>query len=58
MPDDLKQTGKPDDARINVDQDHELRYWSEKLGVSLGELRKLVQDAGPMVKDVLRELNR
>jgi hypothetical protein len=58
MPDDLKQTGKPDDARINVDQDHELRYWSEKLGVSLHELRKLVQDAGPMVKDVLRELNR
>jgi Protein of unknown function (DUF3606) len=58
MPDDLKQTGKPDDARINVDQDHELRYWSEKLGVSLDELRKLVQDAGPMVKDVLRELNR
>jgi hypothetical protein len=58
MPDDLKQTGKPDDARINVDQDHELRYWSEKLGVSFDELRKLVQDAGPMVKDVLRELNR
>jgi hypothetical protein len=32
--DDLKQTGKPDDARINVDQAHELGYWSEKLGVS------------------------
>ena len=28
MADDLKQTGKPDDARINVDQDHELKYWS------------------------------
>ena len=26
MSDDLKQTGKPDDARINVDQDHELSY--------------------------------
>jgi Protein of unknown function (DUF3606) len=57
MADDLKQTGKPDDARINVDQDYELRYWSEKLGVSLDELRKAVQDAGPMVKDVLRHLN-
>lgn len=34
MADDLKQTGKPDDARINVEQDHELGYWSEKLGVS------------------------
>ena len=24
--DDLKQTGRQDDARINVDRDHELRY--------------------------------
>ena len=34
MADDLKQTGKPDDARISVDQAHELGYWSEKFGVS------------------------
>ena len=25
---DLKQAGKPDDSRINVDQEHELGYWS------------------------------
>jgi hypothetical protein len=31
MADDLKQTGRQDDQRINVDQDHELSYWSEKL---------------------------
>jgi len=58
MTDDLKQTGKPDDQRINPDQDHELAYWSEKLGVSRDELRKAVQAAGPMVKDVQRHLNR
>jgi hypothetical protein len=46
----------PDDARINVDQDHELRYWSEKLGVSRDELKRAVQTAGPMVKDVQRRL--
>jgi hypothetical protein len=57
MADDPKQTGKPDDARINVDQEHE-RYWSEQLGVSRDQLRKAVQDAGPMVKDVQRHLNR
>jgi hypothetical protein len=56
MADNLKQTGKPDDARINVDQDHELRYWSEKLGVSRDELKRAVQTAGPMVKDVQRRL--
>jgi hypothetical protein len=58
MADNLKETGKPDDSRINVEQDHELRYWSEKLGVSRDELRKAVQAAGPMVKDVQRHLNR
>jgi hypothetical protein len=50
--DDQKQTGKPDDARINVDQAHELGYWSEKFGVSREELRRAVQAAGLMVRDV------
>ena len=58
MADDLKQTGKPDDARINVEQEHEVRYWSEKLGVSRDQLRQAVQRAGPLVKDVQRHLGR
>ena len=56
MADDLRQTGKPDDQRINVDQDHELSYWSNKLGVSRDKLREAVAKAGPMVKNVEREL--
>ena len=56
MADDPKQTGKPDGARINPDQEHEVSYWSEKLGVSRDELRKAVQAAGPMVKDVRAHL--
>jgi hypothetical protein len=32
MADDLKQTGKPDDAKINVEQEHEVKHWSEKFG--------------------------
>ena len=58
MADDLKQTGRQDDERINPDQDHELKYWSEKFGVSRDELRKAVEAAGPMVKDVRQHLNR
>jgi hypothetical protein len=54
--DDLKETGRPDDQRINVDQDHELSYWSEKLGVSRDRLREAVAKAGPMVRNVQREL--
>ena len=33
-------------------------YWAEKLGVSREQLRKAVQAAGPMVKDVQRHLGR
>jgi hypothetical protein len=56
MADDLKNTGSRDDARINVEQDHELSYWSEKFGVSRDELRSAVAKAGPMVKDVQAHL--
>ena len=57
MADDLKQTGRQDDERINVEQEHEVGYWAEKLGVSRARLRQAVQAAGPMVKDVQRHLS-
>jgi hypothetical protein len=56
MADDLKQTGKADDQRINVEQDHELSYWSKELGVSREQLRNAVQQAGSLVRDVRRHL--
>lgn len=58
MADDLKETGRQDDQRINVDQDHELSYWSKELGVSREELRRAVEQAGPMVRSVRQHLNR
>ena len=58
MADDLKQTGKADDQRINIEQDHELNDRSKELGVSREQVRNAVQQAGPMVADVRRQLNR
>lgn len=58
MADDLRQTGRQDDQRINVDQAHEVNYWSKELGVSRDELRRAVEQAGPMVKAVRQHLNR
>ena len=58
MADDLKQTGRQDDQRINVEQEHEVDYWSGKFGISKDQLRSAVQSAGPMVKDVQRHLGR
>lgn len=52
MADDLKNTGKQDDIRINVNQPWEVKHWSEKLGVSEEKLRQAVKAVGPMVKDV------
>ena len=53
---DNEQTGKPDEARINVERDHEVRYWADKFGVTADEVRSAVKAAGPMVKDVRQRL--
>jgi hypothetical protein len=58
MADNLKETGKPDDQRINIEQDHELNYWSKELGVSHEELRNAIKHAGPVVRDVRQHLSR
>jgi hypothetical protein len=50
MADDMKRT-KPRNQPID-DQDHELTYWSEKLGVPRDRLREAVAKAGSMRKAV------
>jgi hypothetical protein len=56
MADNPNEIGQQDDARINVNQDHELTYWSRKFGVSRDRLREAVARAGPLVRNVEREL--
>ena len=56
MADNPKETGKPDDARINPDQDHEVKYWSDKFGVSWEALTRAIKQVGPMVKRVQQHL--
>ena len=52
MADDPSLTGPQDAQRVNIGQPHELRYWSEKFGVSAEALREAVTQVGPMVEDV------
>ena len=47
-----------DRKRINLHEDHELRYWSEKFNVSHDQLRRTVSKVGGMADDVARELLR
>lgn len=58
MADDKTKTGNPDRDRINVGEAYELRDWSQRFGVSEGELKAAVQKVGPMAKDVAKALNR
>ena len=58
MADDPSKRGSQDRQRINIHQDYEVQYWSEKFGVSGDELRKAVEQVGPMVHDVALHLGK
>src|SRR5690242_14352616 len=57
MSDDKAKTAA-DRKRINVNEDYECRYWSEKFGVSADELKRAVERVGPMADDVARALGK
>jgi hypothetical protein len=54
MADDTSLRGSQDRSRINVNEPHEVRYWTKALGVSEAELRELVKRVGVMADDVKR----
>jgi hypothetical protein len=56
MNDDLSKKGMQDRTRINTSEDHEVRYWSEKFGVSQERLKAAVQKVGNSVSAVEKEL--
>jgi hypothetical protein len=58
MPDNLQNTGKADDIRININQAHEVQYWTKKWNVTEKQLTDAVNKVGPMVKDVAKELGK
>jgi hypothetical protein len=56
MSDDKTKAGVADRARINVNEDYELRHWSLKFDSSINELKAAVKVVGPMADDVKRYL--
>jgi hypothetical protein len=56
MADDKTNRGPADRERINVHEDYELRYWSDKFGCTYEKLKATVKKAGVMAKDVEAEL--
>jgi hypothetical protein len=58
MADDLKNRGAQDRARVNVNEDHEVRYWTQKWGVSKEQLTAAVNKVGVSADAIARELGK
>ena len=56
MADDKKNRGPADRARINVNEDYEVKYWTEALGVTEKQLQDAVKKVGVMAADVRKHL--
>jgi len=56
MSDNLNQRGGQDRKRIDVSQDHELRDWSTKFGVTPERLKEAVQAVGTQADKVEEHL--
>jgi len=58
MADNLNERDPRDRTRINVNEDWEVRYWSQELGVSEDRLRELVKQHGVSADAVRRALGK
>ena len=58
MADNTNVRSGQDRKRVNVHQEHEVRWWTQKWGVSREELEKAVQAVGTSVNKVEEYLNK
>ncbi len=58
MADDKTNGGAQDRSRINLSEDYEVRYWTDKFGVSKAQLEEAVREVGSSVEAVEAELRR
>jgi Protein of unknown function (DUF3606) len=54
--DSVSKKGKPDRSKINMNQPHEVKYWTRALGVSQENLQRAVDKVGNSVATVRKEL--
>ncbi len=56
MPDNTTLRQGPDRVRISLQQEHEVRYWTQALGVTKEQLEQAVKVVGNSVEDVRKFL--
>jgi hypothetical protein len=58
MSDDKKDRGEPDRSRISLSEDYEVRYWTERLGVTKEQLAVAIDKVGNSADAVRRALGK
>ena len=58
MSDDLEQRGPQDHIRINIHDEHELRYWTRELNLTPDASTRAVEAVGVMAEDVRRHVEK
>jgi hypothetical protein len=58
MADDRSIRGAADRSRINMQEDYEVRYWTQKWNVSREQLAAAVREVGVMAAHVARKLGK
>lgn len=58
MADDLSNRGVQDRSRISMSEEHEVRYWTEALGVTREQLQRAVDKVGNSAAAVRKELGK
>ncbi len=58
MSDDKNLRGPRDRNRINLNEDYEVRYWTQKLGVTEERLRELVREYGNSPEKIREALGK
>ena len=58
MADDKTKKGPADSSRINVNEDYEVDYWTQALGISEEKLKEAVDAVGTSAKAVREHLGK
>jgi len=58
MADDKTKQGPADSSRINLNEDYEVTYWTEALGITKEKLSEAVKEAGSSAKAVREYLGK
>lgn len=58
MADDLSNRGQVDRILINLNDHHEVHFWTTELGVTAAQLRELIKKHGAMAIEIREALDK